>query len=246
VIEPNKKIKENFHTLSIVTADGQVFTGVPVRRGGGQIVLRTAEDKEVVIVEAEIEEQKDGRSLMADGVVDSLTRAELVDLVRFLSEVGKVGDFAVSQVPSVRRWETLVWTKVGHHRLNRTSFDTAATDDPALTWQPVYSRVAGDLPLDELPRFVVHRDQAPTSFVRFGIDVTTAGDVCLNLNSLTGLRLWLDGKPTPVEKELTVEFAKGRHTLTLAVDQVERREPLSIELRELSGSEAQAQLVGGK
>jgi len=55
-------------------------------------VLRSAEDKLVTIAKANIEQIKDStRSLMPDGATDSLTRAELVDLVRFLSELGKVG-----------------------------------------------------------------------------------------------------------------------------------------------------------
>jgi len=250
LIEPNKKIKENFHTLSIVTDGGQVFTGVPVRRGDGQIVLRTADDKEVTIVEAEIDEQKDGRSLMVDGAVDSLTRTELVDLVRFLSELGKVGDFAIGKTPVVRRWETLVWTKEAHHRINRTSYDTASTEDDALTWQSAYSRVAGDLPLESLPKFDfslnVFRKKESRSFVRFQVDVTTAGEVQFVFNSESGLQLWVNDKPTPPEQKLTVNLSKGRHTLTLAIDQINRSEPLFVELGELPDSPARSQLIGGK
>lgn len=35
--------------------------------------------------------------------VDKLTRAELVDLVRFLSELGKAGDFQINKQQLVRR-----------------------------------------------------------------------------------------------------------------------------------------------
>jgi len=250
LIEPNKKIKENFHTLSIATTGGQVFAGVPVRRGGGQIVLRTADDKEVTIVESEIDEQKDGRSLMADGSVDSLTRDELVDLLRFMSELGKVGDFAVSKTPIVRRWEKLAWTKEAHHRINRTSYDTVATDDPALTWESAYSRVAGNLPLKGLPKFDfsrnVFRKKETRSFVRFQVEVTTAGDVQFVFSSVSGLQLWVNDKPTPAAPKLTVNLSKGRHTLTIAIDQIDRTESLQIEVGDLPESTARVQLVGGK
>ena len=76
--------------------------------------------------------QKDGRSLMPDGTVDELTRRELVDLVRFLSDLGKVGDFAVSRKAYVRTWRVLLPTKETLQRIRRTSYDTAASNDPVL------------------------------------------------------------------------------------------------------------------
>ena len=42
---------------------------------------------------------------MPDGLVDSLTRQEFVDLVRFLSELGKVGPYAPNPARLVRRWQ---------------------------------------------------------------------------------------------------------------------------------------------
>ncbi len=246
LIDPNKKIKENFHTLSIITVEGKVITGVPVRRAGGVLTLRTADDKEVAIPEANIDEQADGRSLMADGLVDPLTRSELVDLVRFLSELGKVGDFAISKKRIVRRWEGLVWTPEGNRRLNRTSYDTAATDDAALTWEPAYSRVSGGLPIEPLSKFVIHRDLDATSFVRCAVDVSTAGKVKLLIRSTKGVSIWIDGKPRPIEPELKLDLSKGHHRFTFAVNRVIRREPLQVELADVPDSLAQFQVVGGK
>ena len=62
-----------------------------------ELVLRDVEDHEVAIPRDAIEEKKEGGSLMPVGLSDGLTRGELVDLVRFLSELGKVGPYAVSQ-----------------------------------------------------------------------------------------------------------------------------------------------------
>jgi hypothetical protein len=208
-------------------------------------VLRDAEDKLVTIPIDSIELRKEGRSLMPDGTVDPLTRGELVDLVRFLSELGKVGgEFAIGNRQLVRSWQKLVWTDEGHRRLNRTSFDTAATDDPALTWTAAYSRVSGTLPLDELARFQPHRDLDPTSFLRFTVDVSSPGWVRLSLGPHDGLSLWLDGKPTPLAAEnIDLDFPTGRHTITLAVNQLKRTAPLEVELLPIERSEATARLV---
>src|SRR5262249_42743375 len=78
LLEPNKAIKENYHSLIAATKDGKSYTGIPVRQGATELVLRDAEDREVVIPVKTIEAKEDGRSLMPDGLTDPLTRAELV------------------------------------------------------------------------------------------------------------------------------------------------------------------------
>ncbi len=248
LLVPNKKVKENFHSISIVTLDGQIVTGIPIRSAGGVTVLRTVDDKEVSIANDQIDEKQEGRSLMPDGSVNELTRKELVDLVRFLSELGKVGgEFTIGKQQLVRRYQALTWTQEGHRRLNRTSFDTAATDDPALTWQPAYSRVHGGLPPDELPRFVVHRNQDPTSFVRFQIEVTTPGEVELSFNSADGLQMWVDGKPLGLDSaNVKLDLSKGEHQFTFAINHAQRSDSLVTELLDVDNSAAQFQIVGGK
>jgi putative heme-binding domain-containing protein len=240
MLAPNAKIKENYHSKLIATRDGRVITGIPIRESREELVVRDAEDREIVIPVASIEEKRDGRSLMPDGAADQMTRAELIDLLRFLSELGKVGEFAVGNAQLARRWETLQWTQEANRRLNRTSHDTAATDDPALTWLPAFSKVSGHLPLEGLPRFQPHRETAPTSFVRCRLEVTTPGAVRLELNDTNGLSMWLDGKPWRVEPQLEIELARGRHTLTFDLNHERRKEPLRVELLE---SAAQAQFV---
>ena len=246
LITPNSKVKENFHSIVVATDDGRVLTGIPIRKSGEEIVLRDAEDREITIPTDAIDEQKEGRSLMPDGTVDQLTRAELVDLVSFLSKLGKVGDFAIGNARVVRRWQSLTWTPVGHRRLNRTSFDTAATDDPALTWAPAYSRVAGNLPVDALPIVKPHRDTPQTSFVRFEIDISTAGKLHFSFGSADGLSLWVDAKPTPMTDNMAFHLAKGRHRFTLAIDRDSRTAALRIEINETENSKAQFQIVSGK
>jgi hypothetical protein len=98
--------------------------GIPVRDTKDELVLRDAEDRLITIPKNSIEELKDGRSLMPDGLANELTQAELVDLIRFLSELGKVGgNYAVGKARFVRRWQTLVWSPEAHQLLNRTSYD---------------------------------------------------------------------------------------------------------------------------
>src|SRR5690606_17023582 len=49
LIEPNKKVKENYHSQTVITDDGKVYNGIPVRETGAELVLRDADDRIVTI-----------------------------------------------------------------------------------------------------------------------------------------------------------------------------------------------------
>jgi len=246
LLAPAEKVKENYHSIVVQTDEGKSVTGIVVRETSDQVVLRDAEDRLVSIPVASIEARGEGRSLMPDGAVDDLTRGELVDLVRFLSALGKVGDYSLGNALVVRRWEALAWTNEANTLLNRTSYDSAATENPALSWRPAYSMVSGNLPLDDFSPFVVHSGNDPVGFTRCLVDVSTAGQIMLQLNSPDGLLMWVDGKPTSVESELAFDLDVGRHSLVMAVNLKERKDPLRLELVDVPGSPARAQLVSGK
>src|SRR5437588_12971030 len=136
----------------MATKDGKVQTGIKVREANGELVLRNAEDQEIAIPKNTIDEQTNGGSLMPEGLADPLTRAELVDLVRFLSELGKVGPYSVSKAKLVRRWQALEPTPSAYSLIWRTRIASVTSPDPGLVWNPVYSQVSGSLPLDGIPR----------------------------------------------------------------------------------------------
>ena len=246
LIAPNRKIKENYHSKIFLLSSGKVVSGIPIRQTTETIVIRNADGRKVEVPKDEIDETEEGRSLMPEGLVDGLTRPELLDLARFLSELGKVGEFALGKQQYVRQWESLVWTQEAQRRLYRTSDDTAAASDSALNWRPAYSRVSGELPLDRLGQFTGRGRETPTSFVRFEIDVTTPGKIAFHFNSQDGLRCWFGGNPVPMKEEVVLNATRGRHILTVAIDQQDRSLPLRVELQVVGGSSAQAQLVSGE
>jgi putative heme-binding domain-containing protein len=250
ILVPNKAVKENYHSLNVVTTKGTIVTGIKVRETATELVLRDAEDREVKVPVDQIDERNIGGSLMPEGLADSLTRSELVDLVRFLSELGKVGPYAVSKARLVRRWQALTPSNEAYAALSRTGLGAVTHDGPGLTWAPAYSTVAGVLPLTDVPGLALYvpsqTDKAVVAFVRCELEATTAGPVRLRLNAASGLTAWLDQAPLEVREELVVALPAGRHTLTFAVNRAQRSEPLRCELDDVPGSPARAQVVGGK
>ena len=82
-------MKEGYHTLVVQTDEGRVITGIQLSRSADELVLRDATGKEIAIPAATIDEESAGTSLMPAGLVDPLSRDELADLVRYLSELGR-------------------------------------------------------------------------------------------------------------------------------------------------------------
>ncbi len=248
---PNKQVKENYNSIRVDLKNGQQVTGIKIRETPKELVLRDGEDREVVIPTDKIDDKTIGGSIMPEGLVDPLTRQELLDLTRFMSELGKVGgQFAVSNARLVRRWQVLEPTKEAYTPLSRVGLHAPAGNDPAFTWSPVYSTVAGVLAPDALPRFELKRglENASlfTSFVRFQLEVTTPGKIGLRVNSTNGLTAWLNGAAADVKEANELDLASGVHTITLSIDWSKRKDGLRVELEEVSGSPARARIVGGK
>jgi hypothetical protein len=235
-------VKENYHSLVVVTDDGKVHTGIKVGQNDKDLVLRGADDKTFAIPLASIEEQANGGSLMPEGLTETLTRNEVLDLVRFLSELGKVGPYAVGKARVVRRWQVPDANPLNGRKLHEGSGLAGAHN--SVSWTSAYSRVSGELPLEEQPTFTVFNNKLVVT--RCQLDVSTAGKVALGVNSPAGLSLWVDGKPTEVGEKTTIDLPTGVHSLVFAVDLSVRKMPLRCELLDVEGSPAQAQIVSGK
>jgi putative heme-binding domain-containing protein len=90
VLTPNKEIKEGYQAIEVTTKEGEVYQGYKLRSDPNELVLRDVlQNQEIHLGQRAIQKQTDRGSLMPNGLVDNLTRAELRDLFRYLSELGK-------------------------------------------------------------------------------------------------------------------------------------------------------------
>jgi len=242
LLDPNSKVKENYHSLVVITKQGKVVTGIKLRQTDNELVLRDANDREVAVPRKSIDEQVVGTSLMPTGLIENLTRAELIDLIRFLSALGKPGPYAASRRPTARRWRVLADTQPARFRLRRTRDGQAATDDAAFNWLPRYATVAGRLPLSDLPQLMVKNRRL--SVVRCEIEVISPGAVAIAVGDTSGLAAWIGSEPLPLEPLTTRTLPVGRHRLTIAVDRSLRTRPLRLVLDETTS--ANARFVTGK
>jgi putative heme-binding domain-containing protein len=246
ILLPDQSIKEQYHTLVVLTAEGQVYQGIVVDKDNRRVVLKESTGALRTVPVDSIEDQKVGGSLMPKGLVNLMTHAEFVDLVRFLSELGKPGPYAIRTTPTIQRWRVLGSASPD---LAESVPDAETLGDQVLRaapdrWSTVYAKVSGALPLDEA---AAAAGGGKVLYVQGEIDVTAAGTIRISPRSPEGIRFWVDDLSAPLgTREFATSVTPGKHAITVRVATDERRRAeLRIEVEKPDGSTAEFTVVGG-
>ena len=104
ILEPSKKIREGYETVSVLTVDDVVITGILVSENADELVLRDAsgDGRATRFSKDELERvAKSTQSVMPEGVVGQLASLEqFYDLARYVIEIARQGpQFAASVQP---------------------------------------------------------------------------------------------------------------------------------------------------
>ncbi len=85
-MNPSREIKPEYQVYLIQTNDGRVFSGLRVPNTGDEVVLKDANNKEIRIAAADVEQAlKQEQSLMPESLVRAMTAQQLADLIAYLS-----------------------------------------------------------------------------------------------------------------------------------------------------------------
>jgi putative heme-binding domain-containing protein len=86
ILEPSRRIEPKFAAYVARLEDGRTVTGLVVKRDEKVVVLRDAQNKEIVLAAKNVEELKPSRtSLMPEGQMAGLTAQETADLLEYLA-----------------------------------------------------------------------------------------------------------------------------------------------------------------
>ena len=182
-------------------------------------MIRNANDVVVRIPQAEILGKRDSQSLMPLGVVDKLTRKEQVDLITFLSKLGKPGEFDASQGGVARMFEVFA----GTHRKEQQGAEKIVSGEISDGWKRLPTRVNGDMPKD----FLVRATEQPFNislvnvYARTKVEAAKAGQVTLRVSGKA--KLWLDGQPVDGKQQgkesvFNVSATAGEHVVLVRMD----------------------------
>lgn len=234
ILQPNKSIAEHYETVAITTDDGGFHMGVIDFKSEEKIVLHSSVQPgvDVEIPAKSVLKIAPMPSLMPPGLAAQLqSRQEFLDLTKFVSLLGRPGDYAPSTTPVIRTWRFLADEQPA------AKLD-ASKIAPGALWLPLYSKVDGEIPAEDLA-------STPAAFLRGAVTIQQAGSVALDINNNAGLRLWIDGKEI-TDLAAPIKLDKGRREFTFLVDQAARSgNGFRVELTTPSGSAAKYQPVGG-
>jgi putative heme-binding domain-containing protein len=244
ILNPNLAVKEQYVTRVFELDSGKILSGVVLDRDETRVRIRDAQGKIVVIPTAEIEEESEGASMMPMGLTKFLTRDELLDLIRFVSELGKAGPFAVQTAPRFQRWQLLsnppsdLINEVPHLEHIRQHVLGSGPE----AWSGVYARVGGAYPLAELRR----QPGAQVVILRGEVQINEPGTLMFDIETAVPFQAWIDGQPTTPGKTVEAALEPGRHALILRLEIPAEGEPeLRVEIRRPEGSTVQFEVVGG-
>ncbi|MCA9080673.1 MAG: c-type cytochrome [Planctomycetaceae bacterium] len=243
VLDPDQAIKEAYITKIVLTDDGKVVQGIIADQSDDTLVLKDPAGELHSIAKADIEDQIDGKSLMPKGLVKFMTRRELIDLIRFLSELGKPGDYAIRQTQRVQRWRVLVAPSPGLTSAVPNILQFGDEVYSATNWQPVYARVNGELPLEE----AATQAKSDILYLYGEIQVTQGGPAQLSLKPAPGLDIWIDRDVLSEGATGAVDLTSGVQRITLRIDPAVY-EPASVllELQKPAGSAAEFAVIDGQ
>ena len=210
-----------------------------------KVVLKEATGELRTVPASEIEESREGGSLMPKGLANLLTRAEFVDLVRFVSGLGKPGPYAIHEVPTLQRWRLMVPVpeELASRIPDAGAFVAKVRDSDPSRWVPAYGLSTGEIPADEFQTLA----KSPVIYLRGEIEVSDDGMLAFDLGSDHGVTAWVDGEAAETGRRFDRELSRGKHTITVRVD---AREPefagAKVSIAKAPGSSAEFTVVGGR
>jgi putative heme-binding domain-containing protein len=232
ILYPNAKTKEGYHSVLLATNDGQQLTGMVTREDDNEIVLRTVTDDVISVPKRNVATRTAFGSLMPAGLIDTLLPEERNDLIAFLAQLGKPGEYDASQGGVARFWRVYTVTSgnepIGVNRV--VAGDFSLTD-----WVPSYTQVNGQLPREDIvaavlstlpppnPGIPSNSRQPPSTsrglYTAVVYDAPRDGQVTFALEG-DARAAWMNGTPLVVGASFRASVRTGRNTLVLQLPDI--------------------------
>lgn len=244
ILNPNLAVKEQYVTKIYVLASGKILTGVVIDSDDNRVLIRDSQGNTVTIPTADIDDEAEGKSLMPQGLTKFLTHEEVLDLAKFISELGKPGPYGLRPIPSIQRWRVMVnapaelTADVPHLEHIRE----LVLSSQAEQWTSAYAKFSGKLPLAEL-----RQEKNPTTLILQGeVKVNDAGPVVFDIASTEKYQVWLDDQSFDSKPKVEATLQPGVHKITIRIEVSDKDQPtLKVDVSKPTDSTVQFEVVGG-
>ncbi len=213
ILYPSAAIGYNYRTTNLALADGRVVSGLIVEEAPDRIVLKTAQGKRETVRPGDVEDRKVAEvSLMPEGLAESMTDAEFVDLLAFLATLRQ-------PVSIVGQYQAL-GPVAGPEGQAPPSPRAAATGPKKPAWRRLDANAEGYADLAP----IAGDDPARAAYLSAPVLAPEDLDARLVLDTKAEIKAWFDGKelnlPAPSGegvRALDLRLARGDHELTVRV-----------------------------
>jgi putative heme-binding domain-containing protein len=218
LLAPNAKIKEGYHSIILETNDAEEYSGILQSENNQEIFLRNAANQVISIPKKDIDRRLMGTSLMPAGLIETLSKTERMDLLKFLSKLGEPGPFDAARNNVARLWKL----RAGRHTDEQFGIENIIGDTSGPAWKPAQTLVDGRLPQSIMAEALALRNiNQVTSLI--GLMATshfeTTGDrVTLNFDAQQDSRLWINGRELPYQASVSLSLPAGRHYMVLQMN----------------------------
>jgi len=219
LLNPSSKIKEGYHMVIVTQKDGQVISGGLAQDGADEIIIRDPANQMHKIAKANIASRvMSPASMMPPGLTASLRQDEFIDLISFLSRLGKEGAYKIAPNKYVRTWKTMgVMEQATIDQVRHTGLPLLNDTTQPFPWTLTYSSVNGNLPLLELPVPVKMYPWFPR-IAQFGLKLTADGKIKLGLSETKGVVVVVDqNELKELKPDLELDLKAGSHRVTVLV-----------------------------
>ncbi len=219
ILEPSKKIKEGYNMTMVNMKDGQVMAGMIAQDGADELVLRDAANGLHKLAKANIAQRTTSPvSMMPPGLTASLREDEFVDLVRFLSELGKEGDYKIKPNRYIRSWRVMgAMEQPDVDHVRHVGLFALNDRTHPFPWSLGYSTVNGALPLAEATVSAKMYPWFP-KIAQCDLQMDAAGLVKLKLSTVKGIVVCVDDKEIKeLTEELMLNLSAGKHVVSVLV-----------------------------
>ena len=225
ILNPSAAIGSNFRSLVLALDDGRVLTGLPVEESSDRLVLKTAAGERITIRPGSIEDRRTSDiSLMPEGLAQTMTERELVDLLTYLTTLRQ-------PVSIVGQYHVIgpVDESGGSPRIDPAAVvDLEASLDDGrgrkLSWRRINANTEGLVDLGTLG--AVESGRAAAAYAFTPVVSPVAQKARLVLDSPAQVAVWLNGSPVPLStgnpaqdepRAATVDLPQGAGSLLIRV-----------------------------
>ncbi len=233
LFEPSAKIKEGYHSITVETRDGLEYSGTLARETPEELVLRNAANEEVTLAKNNLARREQSPlSLMPAGLLEPLPEQDQLDLVAFLTRLGKPGPFDASRGGVARSWRIAFTVHTDAQAGNELWPLTAPWTDRR--WTATTSLVNGMLPRAVIEEATKAQFWTGKLGLYAATEVTLAQDrqVTFQLAGGPGAELWVGGKKAGGPGASTVELPAGTHRVLVRLDPARIPDTIKLESRD--------------